>query len=175
MASSENGNLVQEFEEAFQMSLSALTEEDDLCTKDSETVHQDIEDKISKFTELARHLETFFLQKRFLIYNHKPEMILKEDTQELKAELVRKHYEKLGQWQAMLADVQGVQAGSSGQSSRPPQVVGGAPMPGGPTPQGGFVPSNNYSRMPGPHMFGQQNNLQGPLAYLERTTSSIGS
>ena len=87
---SENGNLVQEFEEAFKMSLSALTEEDDLCEKDSETVHQDIEDKISHFTDLARQLETFFLQKRFLIYNHKPEMILKEDTQELKAELVRK-------------------------------------------------------------------------------------
>ena len=61
---------------------------------------------------MARQLETFFLQKRFLIYNHKPEMILKEDTGELKAELVRKdelirkHYEKLGKWKEMLADAQ---------------------------------------------------------------------
>ena len=41
-----------------------------------------------QFTDVARQLETFFLQKRFTIYNHKPEMILKEDTGELKAELV---------------------------------------------------------------------------------------
>ena len=39
-------------------------------------------------------------------------MILKEDTGELKAELVRKdelirkHYEKLGKWKEMLADAQ---------------------------------------------------------------------
>merc|ERR1719397_343470 len=143
MASSENGNLVQEFEEAFQMSLSALTEEDDLCTKDSETVHQDIEDKISKFTELARHLETFFLQKRFLIYNHKPEMILKEDTQELKAELVRKeelirkHYEKLGQWKEMLADAQQVTSQSNPSQAARPQGPGPQPMLGGAT--GGMV------------------------------------
>ena len=44
----------------------------------------------SYLLDIARQLETFFLQKRFLIYNHKPEMILKEDTGELKAELVRK-------------------------------------------------------------------------------------
>ena len=43
---------------------------------------------IFQFTDVARQLETFFLQKRFTIYNHKPEMILKEDTGELKAELV---------------------------------------------------------------------------------------
>ena len=36
-----------------------------------------------------RKLETYFLQKRFTIYNHKPEMILKEDTGELRQELVK--------------------------------------------------------------------------------------
>ena len=87
--SNDNGNLVQEFEEAFQKSVSALTEEDDLNNKDQESVQRNIEEKISHFTDLARQLETFFLQKRFMIYNHKPEMILKEDTGELKSELVR--------------------------------------------------------------------------------------
>ena len=194
MASGENGNLVQEFEEAFQKSVSALTEEDDLNEKDQESVQKNIEEKVSQFTDLARQLETFFLQKRFMIYNHKPEMILKEDTGELKSELVRKdelirkHYEKLGQWQTMLADVQ-VQSSSSQPTSnrpvgtppqgqeRPQGVLGGPalPGPGGQTPHGGFVPGNNYSRMPGQQhsMYGQQN-LQGPLAYLERTTSNIG-
>ena len=66
---------------------------------------------------ILRNLETFFLSKRFLIYNHKPEYILREvmsslppvqqshfqDTAELRSELVRKdelirkHYDKLGQ------------------------------------------------------------------------------
>ena len=197
MASGDNGNLVQEFEEAFQKSVSALTEEDDLNEKDQESVQKNIEEKISHFTDLARQLETFFLQKRFMIYNHKPEMILKEDTGELKSELVRKeelirkHYEKLGQWQTMLADVQ-VQSSSSQSSSvrpqgtppqgqeRPPGAMGGPngptlPGPGGQTPHGGFVPGNNYSRMPGQqHSMYSQQNLQGPLAYLERTTSNIG-
>ena len=68
--------------------------------------------QVSHFTDLARQLETFFLQKRFMIYNHKPEMILREDTTELKAELVRKddlirkHYDKLSKWKEMLADAQ---------------------------------------------------------------------
>ena len=66
----------------------------------------------------------------------------------------------------------------------PGAVMGGSggpvnmPGPGGQTPHGSFVPGNNYPRMPGQHhnMYGPggQQNLQGPLAYLERTTSNIG-
>ena len=88
MASNDNGSLVQEFEESFQKCLTALTEEDDLYNRDPEDINKDIDEKISQFTDVARQLETFFLQKRFMIYNHKPEMILKEDTGELKVELV---------------------------------------------------------------------------------------
>ena len=84
----DNSNLVQEFEESFQKCLTALTEEDDLYSKDPEDVNKDIEEKMSQFTDVARQLETFLLQKRFMIYNHKPEMILKEDTSDLKIELV---------------------------------------------------------------------------------------
>jgi len=186
----ENPNLVQEFEEAFQKSLSALTEEDDLMTRDPQHTQHIIEDKIATFTDLARQLETFFLQKRFLIYNYKPEMVLKEDTAELKQELVRKdelirkHYEKLIQWQNMLADVQGVQPasatvrpqGAPGLSQLGPPGGMGLPQPGMPGgPLGSFGPSGSFSRMPGPgsQMYGGPN-LQGPLAYLERTTSAIG-
>ena len=39
---------------------------------------------------LARHLETFFLQKRLLIHSHRPECILREESNELRQELVRK-------------------------------------------------------------------------------------
>ena len=88
MASNDNGSLVQEFEESFQKCLTSLTEEDDLFNRDPDDINGDIDEKITQFTDVARQLETFFLQKRFMIYNHKPEMILKEDTGELKVELV---------------------------------------------------------------------------------------
>ena len=88
MSGGENSNLVQELEESFQKCLTALTEEDDLYSRDPDDINKDIEEKMSQFTDVARQLETFFLQKRFMIYNHKPEMILKEDTGELKLELV---------------------------------------------------------------------------------------
>ena len=62
-----------------------------------------------------------------LIHNYKPELILKEDSNELKQELIKKedlirrHYDKLGQWQALLQDKKG--GGAAGQA--PP---GGPPM-----------------------------------------------
>ena len=75
-----------------------MTEEDDLNERDADSEGKNIEQKITHFTDLARwnslllkyhvlyikvsfklrNLETFFLSKRFLIYNHKPEYILKE-------------------------------------------------------------------------------------------------
>jgi len=181
----ENGSLVQEFEASFQKCLNSLTEEDDLHSRDPEGGGRDIDEKMSQFTDAARKLETYFLQKRFTIYNHKPEMILKEDTGELrqelqrKDELIRKHYDKLSKWKEMLADAQ---VNPQTPAPRPsPSVPGAAlamPGPGGQTPHGSFVPGNNYSRMPGQSRSydspGGQQNLQGPLAYLERTTSNIG-
>ena len=63
---------------------------------------------MGKFMDLARQLETYFNQKRQLIHAHKPELILKEDSLELrqeiakKDELIKKHYDKLNTWQALL-------------------------------------------------------------------------
>uniref|UniRef100_S4PGG0 Mediator of RNA polymerase II transcription subunit 28 n=5 Tax=Pararge aegeria TaxID=116150 RepID=S4PGG0_9NEOP len=57
-------------------------------------------------------MEAFFLQKRFLLSAMKPELLVKEDNNELKCELQRKeellarHYEKISQWQNLLADLQ---------------------------------------------------------------------
>ena len=79
-----------------QKCISALTEEDDLNERDADSEAKNIEQKITHFTDLARwsfgpkisfyilfrNLETFFLSKRFLIYNHKPEYILKEVTED---------------------------------------------------------------------------------------------
>merc|ERR1711862_343566 len=102
-----------------------------------------------------------------MIYNHKPEMILKEDTGELKVELgrkdelIRKHYEKLGKWKEMLAEAQ---MNPQAPSPRPLVSVPGSgqvmPGPGGQTPHGSFVSGNNYPRMPRPGGGGLQQNLQ---------------
>jgi hypothetical protein len=62
----------------------------------------------NQFTDLARQLEMSFIQKQFLVHAHKPELILKEDSSDLRAEvqkkdeLIRRHYKKLSHWQAML-------------------------------------------------------------------------
>ena len=48
MASNDNSNLVQELEESFKKCLTALTEEDDLYSRDPEDVNKDIDEKISQ-------------------------------------------------------------------------------------------------------------------------------
>lgn len=192
---SENSNLLAEFEEAFKETMSTLTQEDTMFDRSPETLQHELENKVLRFTELARQLETFFSQKRFLLYSHKPEMILKEDSDEMKRELLRKdelikkHYEKLGDWQSLLQDMQGssTSASNSGSSSGsttasattivgPTGRVSGGPVgvtPGmnipapsdGPGGQpAGFVPGNNYrTNIPG-------SSMQTPLAYLDSMT-----
>jgi len=181
---SESANLVDQFQDAFLKSVSILTEEDDIMVRNPESTQNAIDERIVHFTDLARQLETYFIQKRFLCYNYKPEIGLKEDTAELKTELVRKdelirkHYERLQCWQAGLADVQGVQPSGAGQvrpqSGQQPPGLGGpiGHQPGSFPP--GAVPGA-MPRMPGPmYGSGSGQSLQGPLAHLERTTSSIG-
>ena len=196
MASKETRDLVQEFEDAFKRTLSAVTEKDDLNEKDQGSLMKNTEEKVSQFADAARRLEIRFLQGRLITHQQKPEMILKEDTAELKAELlkkdelIRKHYEKLGQLKTMLADVQAqsssnnqlpstnpLQQGQERRQGGPPGGHGVSSHPalagGGQTQYVGFVPGNNYSRSPGQQpMYGQQNR-DGSLAYLERATSNI--
>lgn len=65
-----------------------------------------------KFIDLARQMEAFFLQKRFLLSALKPELLLKEENLDLKheitrkEELIRKHYEKIDEWKGLLQDQQ---------------------------------------------------------------------
>ncbi|XP_040575837.2 mediator of RNA polymerase II transcription subunit 28 [Lepeophtheirus salmonis] len=182
----DNPQLLVEFEEAYRDTVASLTHEDLLCDRSQDVMIQELEEKITKFAEIARKLDTFFVQKRFLLYSHKPESILREESTDLRQELakkdeiLRKHYERLGQWQALLQDTitheDSQQAKSHHHQMQPhhPQirphhpVMPGAPLqPGLGAPQGGFVPGNNYRMQQQPH--------GGPLAYLERTTTNIGS
>ena len=134
-----------------------------------------------------------FSNFRFLLYSHKPEMVLKEDSDEMKRELIRKdelikrHYEKLGDWQALLQDMQGGSSTGTLTSPCTTTAVSGTAAtsniaPGGgrgpmavtpgmniPTPGGGvggqppgLVPGNNYrTNLPA------SPGMQGPLAYLD--------
>ena len=129
---SENRSLVQEFEESLQKCLSPLTEEDDLPSRDPEDGGRDMEDKMCQFTEVAKKLETYFLQKRLALHQHKPEMILREESLEMRQELQRKdvlirnHHEKLDKWKEQLAAAQ-----DSPRTPRPPVLGAPAPqMPG---------------------------------------------
>ncbi|KAF5301518.1 hypothetical protein FQR65_LT08821 [Abscondita terminalis] len=206
-----SGNLVDEFEEAFQHCLNVLTKEEAVGSTDKDDIKTEVEQTTLRFIDLARQMEAFFLQKRFLLSALKPEMVVKEDINELRLELTRKeellkrHYEKIAVWQNLLADLQGY-AKSPAQStssqgiinngnSVPPSPI--ASIPGNQTPNQMMVPPGmtgtgvgvgpgmmspqqamfmQQQGMGGPRTpFPQQGGLlQGPLAYLEKTTSNIG-
>lgn len=105
-----NVNLVDDLEEAFQGCIHALTKDeagfdDDSCAA---SVRQEVEQTTTKFIDLARQIEVFFLQKRFIVLNTSPELLLKEENSELRHEiqrkddLLRKHFEKLDAWRQLL-------------------------------------------------------------------------
>lgn len=82
-------------------------------TVDKEEARGEVEQGTLRFIDLARQMEAFFLQKRFLLSALKPELVVKEDINDLRIELARKedlikrHYEKIAVWQSLLADLQG--------------------------------------------------------------------
>lgn len=121
----------------------------------------DVDQTTTKFVDLARQMEAFFIQKRFLLSALKPELVLKEENYDLKYEISRKedliqrHYEKIESWrnllaypqqqsgsdgsaQAMNADMR--MAGGSGLTPNASQQQGGGGPIGGP---GGGGPMSN--------------------------------
>uniref|UniRef100_A0A240PN93 Mediator of RNA polymerase II transcription subunit 28 n=1 Tax=Anopheles epiroticus TaxID=199890 RepID=A0A240PN93_9DIPT len=231
MASSSNvgsGNLVDELEEAFQSCIHALTKEESATGIDKDEIKVEVDQTTLKFIDLARQMEAFFLQKRFLLSALKPDLLLKEENFDLKQEigrkdeLIRKHYEKIESWKQLLSD----QNYSKPIQSMPPDMrgnlAGGAPGgPGGMMASGGMnLPmqmQNQHQQQQMQQMQVQQQqmqqqmqqsmpmgatnaqmfqqggmprgvgqvgagagfppgagpNLQGPLAYLEKTASNI--
>lgn len=142
-----NGNLVDEFEEAFQQCLHMLTKDEGLgnngtgsLSVDKEEVKGEVEQVTLRFIDLARQVEAFFLQRRFLLSALKPELVIKEDIADLRMELVRKeelikrHYDKIAVWQNLLADLQGW-AKSPAQGPAPNGLANGTQGVQGP--QGG--------------------------------------
>jgi len=114
MASSTNGNgnLVDEFEESFQACVHALTKQEASTGIDKDEIGLEVDQTTLKFIDLARQMEAFFIQKRFLLSALKPELVLKEENIDLrfeinrKDELIKKHYERIDHWKNMLSDQQ---------------------------------------------------------------------
>ncbi|XP_055612199.1 mediator of RNA polymerase II transcription subunit 28 [Uranotaenia lowii] len=219
MASSSNGNgnLVDELEEAFQSCIHALTKEESATGVDKDEIKLEVDQTTLKFIDLARQMEAFFLQKRFLLSALKPDLLLKEENFDLKQEiarkdeLIKKHYEKIESWKNLLSDP----PYNKPVQSMPPEMRGN--MAGGMMPGMGMPIQNpmqaqqlaqqqqqmqmlqaqqmqqQMQSMPlgaNPQMFPQPGggrgvggvagagfqsgpNLQGPLAYLEKTASNI--
>ncbi|XP_054261864.1 mediator of RNA polymerase II transcription subunit 28 [Macrosteles quadrilineatus] len=219
-----NGNLVDEFEEAFQSCLNVLTKEDALPSMEKDEIRVEMDHSVMRFLDLARQMEAFFLQKRFLLSALKPELVVREDINDLRLELMRKddlikrHYEKITMWQNLLADLQSQgwakspAQGPTGMSNGQPPPPQSQPTPGpgamstlqmqqqmqqaqqiqhqqqmhqqmqqqmqqqvGPNPMMSPQQAMFMQRGPFPGQVGPQGGLlQGPLAYLEKTTSNIG-
>ncbi|XP_077291145.1 uncharacterized protein LOC143914717 [Arctopsyche grandis] len=228
------GNLVEEFEESFQSCLNVLTNQEAGPCVEKEEVKVQVE----RFIDLARQMEAFFLQKRFLLSALKPELLVKEDNDGLRSELARKeellkkHYDKIAVWQNLLADLHGYAKCSVPAAGTPTGTGSGpvaSPAPPSTTPQSPMQvmqPHQQHNPMqmqhaavaaqaqqlqqlqqlhqqqhqqqqqqqhvaaamqqqmsgavPGMYMqqgprgsFPQPGSLQGPLAYLEKTTTNI--
>ena len=162
----------------------------------------EVEQTTLKFIDLARQMETFFLQKRFLLSSSKPELLLKEENVDLrheiarKDELIKKHVQKIGKWKEYLADItatprpnMGPQGAThplpqTGLSDTPPPLsIQRHPipqqqqqmMPNNPMfmPRPGFPGPGPGGPMGGPVMQNMQNMGGNPLAFLEKTTNNI--
>ncbi|KAI4491969.1 hypothetical protein M0804_003361 [Polistes exclamans] len=217
-----NGNLVDEFEEAFQQCLSILTKDEGSSnsgmgvssglTIDKEEARCEVDQVTLRFTDLARQMEAFFLQKRFLLSALKPELVVKEDISDLRLELARKedlikrHYDKIAVWQNLLSDLQGwAKSPAQGpapnvykykinetcfhvsigvdfqvqQGTGPPPTSGLQGVSVSVGQQGMFMAQGGVGvtggRPTGFPVGGVGSSaLQGPLAFLEKTTSNIG-
>lgn len=167
MASS--NHIVDDFENSFQACLAAVTNPDYFYVRDSEEVKTGVEQTIQRFLDVAKQMESFFLQKRLVLSAQKSEQIVMEDNTELRAELARKeqllqkYNEKIHYWQSLLND-----------NTSPSSSMGGGGQPQPQPPQGIMPPMQQQQGVQGPVMAGGQGLPGGPLAYLERTTSNIG-
>ncbi|XP_063703157.1 mediator of RNA polymerase II transcription subunit 28 [Culicoides brevitarsis] len=103
-------NLFDEFEEAFQNCIHSLSKEETTTGEDLSEIKQEVDHATLRFVDLGRQMEYFFLQKRFITAHTRPDLVLKEEIQDLKQEIARKdelikrHFEKIDQWKGLLND-----------------------------------------------------------------------
>lgn len=124
--------LIEEFEESFQVSIDAtkkihqiylfylismlqqcvhaITKQEASTGSEKDEIAMDVDLTTTKFIDLARQMEAFFIQKRFLLSVLKPQMMLKEENGDLRFEITRKddiikkHYDRIELYKNMLSD-----------------------------------------------------------------------
>lgn len=103
---------MDEFEEAFQNCLLSLTKLEANTGTNKEEVELEVQKTTNRFIDVARQMEAFFLQKRFLVSTLKPDQLIKDENQDLRIEIQRKeallnkHYSRLEEWKSCLSDIQ---------------------------------------------------------------------
>jgi len=203
MDNNQISSLIDNFETSFMNCIHSFTKQESAIDVDKDEIKLEVEQTTMKFIDLARQMETFFLQKRFLLSSSKPELLLKEDNVDLrheitrKDELIRKHLQKIGKWKEYLADITAVPRPAMPPGAHPPPGVVGMPQPGlsdtppmgqrhlpqqqqlmqqqmmQPNNPGMFMPRPGYSPQ-GPMGVPAMQNMGGnPLAFLEKTTNNI--
>lgn len=115
-SSNTNAHLIDDFEEAFQNCVLALTKPEGNSGSTREEIDFEAQKTINRFMDVARQMEAFFLQKRFQVSTLKPDQLLKDENQDLRIEIQRKeallnkHYSRLEEWKACLSDMQQIPA-----------------------------------------------------------------
>lgn len=155
-------SVVDEFEQAFQSCVAAISAPTSNYTHDLEEVKTSADQTVQRFLDSAKQMECFFLQKRLFLSVHRPEQMMKEDIDEIKAEIVRKDavisrfQDKLQQWQGMLSDQpQAVMGMTGGPAAHPLAPPAPHPMIQQHLQQGHQSPGVPQMGMRGPHP-GQQ-------------------
>lgn len=62
----------------FQSCLNVLTKEEALPSMEKDEIRVEMDQSVMRFLDLARQMEAFFLQKRFLLSALKPELVVRE-------------------------------------------------------------------------------------------------
>lgn len=87
-------NIISDNFGQFQACIHALTKHDagggTAGVVDKDEITLDVDQTTIKFVDLARQMEAFFIQKRFLLSAMKPELVLKEENFDLRYEMSRK-------------------------------------------------------------------------------------
>ncbi|TDG48817.1 hypothetical protein AWZ03_004720 [Drosophila navojoa] len=160
-----SGNLMDEFEEAFQSCLLSLTKQEPNSGTNKEEIELEVQKTTNRFIDVARQMEAFFLQKRFLVSTLKPYMLIKDENQDLSIEiqrketLLQKHYNRLEEWKACLSDIQQSVHTRPGPAMMPGPCPGGMPPLGGPGPRPGLMSGMQPGGMPSGQMPGSQQHL----------------
>ncbi|VDI64060.1 mediator of RNA polymerase II transcription subunit 28-like [Mytilus galloprovincialis] len=195
-----NFHLIDELEASFQNCTAAVTSQEHFNTQDTDELKPGAEQTFQKFLDLCRQTEAFFLNKRLVLSKQKPEQVIKDETEDLRAELERKdalikrNQEKLQQWQTLLNNIQrgpgGNLPGSHGaqnhqphqsQQMHPPHgynVQGGTQM----APMGGSQMYHPHHNQGPPQTVGMMMPPQGPVpghqpppAYSSQVPSALAS